>query len=439
GTHPSGWYGDGPPVGNDSSPSGLTNVNGTLFFFAYDGSALKLWRSGISIDETKVVPTNAIFPPEAVSHLNVNQVWGGEQLTVPVTVSNLTGDLKVTIYLSTTPDLTPATPPLAASPLALTTNPTKPDGQQQKFTGNGTANQVLQVYVTVTTSSSAVAGKKYYLVAKVESSNGVNIGATDHKFEYVGTQSPTYQMKIKSDQSHPNPTYFNILRDTISGVDPFTTLLGKPLPVDGKQYTAYLEGIRFDPYLDTKGIPTIGVGINLNTVSGTIATNLANAVKAFYAAKVAAKVPGYTDISKYSTSQVISLLKSQAGVASKTEKRALDAITEQDALNLFETAYNNATASAISYVGAATWNALTEKARIVLIDLAYNVGKGVAGTGITGFDKMLAALQSPDGPDYLRAGFELLNSKRSALDIGYARSLANYKYLLDGVSLTSLT
>src|SRR5262245_6687247 len=38
-------------------------------------------------------------------------------------------------------------------------------------------------------------------------------------------------------------------------------------------------------------------------------------------------------------------------------------------------------------------------------------------------------LQDPNGPDYVRAAFELINSKRTT-QIQYARSLADYEYMV---------
>ena len=71
------------------------------------GSSVEALFSDVSIDETKIVPTNA-------ADLNLNHLWGTEALTVPVTIPNpgtisTNGSLVIDVYLSTTADLSGTT------------------------------------------------------------------------------------------------------------------------------------------------------------------------------------------------------------------------------------------------------------------------------------------------------------------------------------------
>ena len=215
---------------------------------------------------------------------------------------------------------------------------------------------------------------------------------------------------------------------------------------------AAFEGVEYHPYLDTnkEKLPTIGYGINLTTVTGAIKTLLVRSVKEYYAshysAQIQAGIPGYSDVSNMSETQVVNMLLGQARRATVASP-ALKAITESDALELLDLAYKQAYEGAANVLGVTAWGRITEKARIVLADIAYNAGIGkpattnskgerVKATGLHEFAGMLSALRSEAGPDYIRAGFELLNSKRSSVDVGYARSLANYQYLTESAKIT---
>jgi hypothetical protein len=391
------------PIG----PPGATSYQGisgsTLVGQYHDSSNLfhgfEYTFGQISIDETTVDPAAAVDLP-------LNHVWGGENVKVPITVSNpegiaVNGTIRIDLYLSTTPNLD-------KSPTFLL----------EKAFSNVVAtpppNDIFDVAVAI--PSSLQPGAKYYFVAQVSAtghpSDNDNLAATQDPFEFVSTR-PHHALTINLDK-----TYFDIVRDTVAKTDPFV-LAGAPDPADGQHFTAAFESPggydnpNLKPYLDTAKHPTIGIGINLDSISGIVMKTLVGDVKA--------NRSGWKNLSAVA---VINRLKLEAH-----QKNAPASLTISQAQQLFILAYKQAESAARSFVGVNVWkNNLSRTAQWALTDLAFNAG---GNGGLTGFTQLRQAL-SKGSPDYLRAGFEVLDSLRSAQQVQYARSLADYEYMVRG-------
>src|SRR5262249_36508117 len=273
-------------------------------------------------------------------------------------------------------------------------------------------------------------GTKYYFVVKLSSktiqendaqddgTDPNNVAASDTAYDYVG--SPKTQANVF-------PTrYFRIIRNALQGVDPFQAV-GAPAPTDGPHFTAAFESPggydhpNLGAHLDSKGIPTIGIGLNLNTLSSTIRSELADDVRDFYHNQAANHVPGYTNIDNLRDNQVINMLRSQAQAAGPGNQ-GQDALTTADAQALFNEVYTNHENAVIADIGQATWNSLGNNIHLVLPDVHFNIG--------TSFTRLLSDLQEPT-IDYSRVGFHFLDNKRT-VDVGDNRSLAGYEFLVQG-------
>src|SRR5262249_22822341 len=127
------------------------------------------------------------------------------------------------------------------------------------------------------------------------------------------------------------------------------------------------------PYLDSKGIPTIGIGLNLNALDTTTKTALAADVRAFYSAQAANHVPGYTNIDNFNDNQVINMLKTQAQNAG-SGNQGQDALTKADAQALFNQVYAKHEQAAQAAVGVP----VPSNVLWVLTDIDFNVKGGVA-------------------------------------------------------------
>jgi len=372
-----------------------------------------------SIDSTKVYP-------EQAHDLRLNSVFGGEQLIVPVTVTNLgistaSGNAQISFYLSPTPTYDKAT----ADPFQVgnLTNQTinLASYKAQTFTVTITVPRVhipsrgTQIYILAILSSN---------ISESDSNNGNdsnNVAATQ-SYDYLGIPSQYFDAD----------TYFNIIRDTLNNTNPFentgTSLSGPPATTDGLHFTAAFEikggydnpdPAKLQPYLVPSGDnkpphPTIGIGLDLVTgLDKTIKKDLAADVRAYYLAHY------HTDLSKMSDDQIIDMLKKQA----QPNGGAKQALTAQNAQDLYKLTYDKAQNRAIKFVGQNAWNNLSSTARIVLTDIAFN--------GIGGFKNLKTDLQAPV-IDYVLAGFDVIDSFRTAQQVQYDRSLADYEYLLYG-------
>jgi GH24 family phage-related lysozyme (muramidase) len=372
----------------------------------------------LTLDNSKVVPTQA-------TDLHLNHFYSAESVRLPVTIQDIgtdpaKGNVTVDVFLSTTSDLTGS---------VTGTNPIKSINSTIDLAPS--ASQQLNVDVTVDSNAAAqlTAGQKYYFVLKLSSptiqesdnQNGTdqnNIAASATSYEYVG--------KTHIDSVFNSGKYFKVIRDTLKSVDPFA-LQGAPTPTDGQHFTAAFESPggydnpNLGAYLDSKGIPTIGIGLNLNALDSSTKSQLAADVRSFYSTQAANNVPGYTNIDNQTDTQVINMLKTQASQAG-AGGQGQDALTKADAQALFNTVYAKHQQAAATAIGQSVWDSLPSNVQWVLTDIDFNTGS------VAAFKGLLGDLQAGD---FVRAGFDFMDSKRSN-DVQYARTLAGFEYLLQG-------
>ncbi len=333
-----------------------------------------------SLDGFKIVPTQA-------TDLHLKQFYGGEQVTVPVTIGNdgqteAKGQVTVELFLSTTPNLSGS-----ITPKAFATQTTTIDLLNGK-------TQDVNVTSTIPINSSAlVAGNSYYFVARVTSTtikesdanNGNdanNIAAGDRQFEYMGT--PSYLSVFSSG------TYFQFIRDTLKNDTSAATAQNPAVNVsDPRSFIASFEGDSLSPYLDSKNIPTIGVGLNLASLSSDMVAPLAADVRSYYASQ-------YHDnsLKTMTDKQVIAMLANQA--LAHVSRPAISAAADQA---LFNQSYLDHQKIAIAGLGQVTFNSLSAREQVAVMDQVYNGGSVYPG--------MAKALQHHD---FLLAGFNLTDA-----------------------------
>ena len=347
----------------------------------------------VSIDANSVVPANC-------ADLHLNQLFGTESIEAAVTVDaeDVVADQDVTVglYLSPTPTLAATSDELDSRGMTLSL---------------GSSSTTLKFSTVIPADDGLATGSSYYLVAKVSlstqapnlinSAGESNIAATGKSFEYLG--SPKFNQAVFQDG-----TYYSFVRNLLNG----NLAVRRPpygsSAVDAgnaQQFIAVWEGDVLHPYKDSKGIPTIGVGVNLKTVSGTTRHDLAKAVRAYYKSHYSTpKVAAYTD------GQVIAMLRSQAG------PHARQASSASNDKVVFKDAYNEHLKIAQSVVGTA----LNSFAQVAIVDLVYNVGSV--------FSNVAAALNHGD---FVLAGFALVDATRTTQGGNLnAHSEADYQDLL---------
>jgi hypothetical protein len=331
-----------------------------------------------SLNGFNIVPTQA-------TDLHLKQIFGGEQVTIPVTIANTgrdeaKGPLTVEVFLSSTPNLSGQLTAQAIGKLTTTIDLLQ--------------NQARDIAVPMTIPgnlSDLKVGGQYYFVTRV-SSNALkdtnaanNIAASDRTFEFLGT--PTYAAAFTNGQ------YFQFIRETLKDDTSAARAQNSKVNVnDPKSFIASFEGDSLTPYLDSKGIPTIGVGINLTAVAADLAAPLAAAVRGYYASQY-----HDTSLKTKTDGQVIAMLVAQAKAGLKRQ-----AISTADDLALFNIAYNDHRKIAIAVVGLATFNSLSVREQVAVIDQVYNTGSPYPG--------MAAALQKHD---FALAGFNLFDALRT--------------------------
>jgi GH24 family phage-related lysozyme (muramidase) len=374
----------------------------------------------LKLDSSKITPAQA-------TDLHLAHIFGTETVRLPLTIDNLgvnkvISNVTLSVFLSTTQDLTGSvtgTTPFAKAYSSINLSPSA----SKAFNAN--------IVINATNAAKLTAGTQYYIVVKLTSpiketdnQNGTdpnNIVASSTSYEYVG--------KPHLPSIFNGGRYFKIVRDTLNGVDPFMSQ-GAADPTDGQHFTAAFESRggydnpNLAPYLDSKGIPTIGIGLNLNTLDPTIKATLAADVRAYYSVQAANNVRGYKNIDSLTDDQVITMLKTQARLAGHV-RHAQAALTVADAQDLFNTVYAQHVQDATAAVGQTVWDSLPANIQWVLTDIDFNVGS------VATFPSLLADLQLPGGPDLVRAGFDFVDSKRTN-DVQYARTLAGFEYILLG-------
>jgi hypothetical protein len=324
--------------------------------------------------------------PAGARDLHLHQFFGGERVNVPVTVQNLgpalaQGHVQIQVYLS-------PTPALAGGARLL---------QTQTVVINLVTSAQASTTVPVTIPRNLPVGQSEYVVVRIRSgdiletdaqpgpdTNDIAAGTT--AYEFVGSASASAHFAAG--------TYFQFVRNALTG----TPALPGVNIADPQSFVAASEGDSLWPYKNALGVPMIGVGINLRTVSGQTRADLIAAVRAYYVANVD---PGF----QKTDDQIIAMLIAQALPVDvqNPSHRAPQAVTFTDDQKLFNDLYSVRAAVAQQAIGSA-WSSLSTAAQIALVDEIYR--RGSIPTGVA------AALDASGGPDYARAGFALAASGR---------------------------
>lgn len=376
----------------------------------------------VSFDNTQVVPTDA---PD----MHLNHFFGGETINVPLKVTNdgngaAHGNVDVTLYLSDTPVFAPST-----AHLFKQVSNTLVDLER-----NGVKNIDL-TDVTIPRGI-LVAGEKAYLIARIEAAfsetnRNNNDKASDKQYEFVGDP---IESVFDDDQ------YLRIVR---SAVDPHA----KPIVPPSVNSNSDIKFVRFfenglnpkgaeqdflGPYLDSEGIATIGVGINLqellNSASPTsqqLKLRLAQAVVEFYNSKAGKKTKkkdplpdevletiGPDGISLIDGGTVIiKFLIDNASALTFSKKRGWEvtssqAITKTRQEELFAQALADHQQEFSTTI--ADLDTYRTSERIALSSIAYNLGISKLNSK---FPSFVRAIQNDQ---IVRAGFELVNATRAS-------------------------
>jgi hypothetical protein len=342
------------------------------------------------------IKSGAVAPTQAPD-LNLLHVFGGEKLTIPTVVKNYgpgsaVGSVTVTVYLSTTRDLSASSVRLGAKTVNV----------------NLINNATQAVSLDVTVPTTLTAGNKYYIIAKITTpiaqSTINDVRTSDRQFEFVGT--PTHTAPFRPDaQGHI--LYFDLIRKTLNGDlviqdrDPAVRFN------DPKAFIAHWEGDKLYPYMDGNA-PTIGTDVKLDNLAPNTARILATAVRNYYRTNYGQQLSNVD-------AEVINMLKTQA--RSGSTKPALAA---RDTQSLFNADYAQRQQAGINALGQTAFSRIDPTARIAVMDLVYATG--------TVPTAMVAPLKAGD---YVRAGFELINSPRSTQNpLLAARTQAEFQNLL---------
>jgi GH24 family phage-related lysozyme (muramidase) len=309
-------------------------------------------------------------------------------------------------------------PNAATDGAAITPLFTKEAFDIPKIEAGGTSPE-LPVAFTVkpAVAASLSAGTGYHFVAtlkpRIKNEETASSGETANTFEFLGTPNSAYRSAFAK---VGRGGYFQLLKDTISGsfvinspsysttpnVDPTTT--------DYSQFVAAFEGNRLSPYLDSgnDNIPTIGIGINLKTLSPT------STLGAALVADVKETTPAWRG---YSPAKVIAKLIAEAKPAT-ARVQAPAALDSNQSTGLFTIAETTALHTAMASVP--NWNDLNPYVQNVLTDLAFN-----AGSVFSGVASAVASLP----PNLALAAFQLANSKRFATQHLITRTEADLQEL----------
>ncbi len=366
-------------------------------------------------------------------------------MRIPVTFGNagpdvLNGAVMLSLYLSQNADGSGARIPLSSKPISVPLNLS--------------AHATHTVNYPVTIPSSGVIGTDYYVVASgtvpsgmTDSNPNNNTGVSSQKYQFVGTPNTKFAQIFSSagnsiSAQSPPFGYYAYMRATINQNSyNFTSVLG-----NGQQFTEFFEGLRLWPYLDSKNIPTLGYGINLNlgsiqSIAG-LETALVTAVANYVTANpttVNAQLKKLivNGVASNANAVITELAREARANGSSTgqpvSRTGLDVITAEDASSVFGIAYAVKAAAAQKAFTAfkpkgidnqtTPWDQLTMGEQITLIDIQFNTV-----TGITGFPALLSAI---DNGNLVEAAFQLVNSQRT-LDVGATRTLACLESLMTG-------
>lgn len=355
----------------------------------------------VTVNSGSVVPTLA-------TDLNLLQFYGGEKVNIPTTLVNrgpttASGSVTVTIYLSTTQTLTGTPVSLGQSTVSVNLGPN--------------ATQLVTLKTTVP-ATGLTAGTQYWIIAKMTTSihTLASYRSSDRQFEFVGT--PKYTAPFQPNASG-QVLYFNFIRDTFDNNFVVTKQNPNAQFNDAKSFIGAFEGDLPYPYMDkaaTPNIPTLGVGINLTTYDPN--SELGQLITSYVLGYTGGKYTGgpyknYTLPTDPTQLQAFLIKLASSGATTPIISATQDA-------SLFALSYQNHQQVAIDFFGEVKWSEINPLAKIAVMDEVYNTGSV--------FPAMGAALEQND---YVRAGFELVNSARTTQATGLTtRTEADYEDLL---------
>ena len=354
------------------------------------------------VDESGVAPTLA-------PALNLSQVFGGEEITVPVDVENnatLPVNGTLTLSLSTNPNSKGSI--LNAVSVKVTdsgsASATAAESGQTIITLDGNEDASFSVTCTVPMGG-LKAGERYYIVATLQESTasagaGVSpsVLATMDPFEFVGTPGKYFDAS----------DYFEDIGDLVQTPQQLAIAdkdrsSNPSADYNNAQSFIYAwEGNKLYPYMDSQNVPSIGVGINLKSlrIGGTVTNALVADVTSFLGGTISGMTP----------TNIIKMLIDNA-TANGQKGIGVPFIAATQSTALFATALANVTnkPETNEYARILSGN---PDAYIAIEDMIYNLGTLNPTKDSDGFKNMVIALKSSKGPDLIRAGFEMVNSKR---------------------------
>lgn len=380
-----------------------------------------------AVDLTASVNGGAITPT-AATDLNLSFFFGTETVQIPVTIQNLgpntaSGAVTLKLVLSTTPDG-------EGSPIALASKPVT-----LKNLASG-GQQVVTVQETI--PSTAKAGTSYYVVATValpanstmtDTNPNNNTGATSTTFEFVGTPSKTGAASYFWTGKNVPKGYlslFEFIRNTLYGTRaPAVTNSVVAANPPASQAQNMTEEFIFQnenagkdylyPYTTSgDSNPTLGIGINLNSVSAasSVGSALAADVKAYYQASNPAYYRAHA--ASFANAQaVLNFLKSSAVL-----NRGTPVISQSDEWSLFRLKlqpFETQVQDAFEADGG-TWDDLTARQQAAAVDPTYNTGSTFSHMvqDLASYTQDLTNnAQDLENNDLVRAAFDLVNAKRT--------------------------
>lgn len=327
--------------------------------------------------------------------LNLLHFWGREKVTIPTAVKNygpdaFRGSVTVSIYLSTGKTIDSKAVKLG----------------EKTVNASLANNQEGTVVLNVTMPTTLTPGTKYFLIAKLTTPSTQNtkndVRNSNRQFEFVGT--PTAGSNWFTANEEGNAPYLLVVDETIHNQLMYQPGAGYQVN-DPQFFIGMHEASSTVPFLNYKGEPRIGVGINLDSMTPTMAKALATAVRNY-------NKQAYGQTLSGSDSEIINMLGSQARIGSQVPM-----ISVSDITTLFNKDYAERQQIAVKLLGQTAWSQINPPAKIAVMDMIFDNG--------TIDKKVIEALKVKD---YVRAGFDLLNT--GSVGREQRRARAEYQNLL---------
>ncbi len=423
-------------INNNNDLTGL----GSQGAYLLTGVTVHASNISVTIDSSNVVPVTALGPYIPYSDLPLLSVFGGENVQVPVTITNngpnqATGDGTISFYLS--PDPNTLDESVQLTPLYAKSGTVTGQSVDESIDLGNLESLSDTVDLQIPDSDSLQRGNlyKYYLVTQLQAPTirqGPINASDSNTFEFVG--APEFNQT-----PFENGTYFKFIQDTLNG----KFVLPQSAMADAQSFigSPIIEGDYRFPYADPAGIATIGVGINLTAMTTNLQQALVKDVRSYYAAHAQVRKyfrdQGFKKLPK-SASGVVSILIVLAGRNGSYpfDDNTVDVISSAGDQALFNIAYAVHKSNVVADVGSPTWNGLGASAQTALVDIDYNVKHGLVGEFPTFAQDVIAG-------DFVKAGFDLVDAARTTQYAGLTRrteadyqalltSLPNYRALLIG-------